>query len=150
MSASETSSDTRTAAAAQPEPPPAEAARRARVLVVEDSYLLVITLEEMCEELGWEVVGPATRLAPGLHLARTESVDAAFLDINLDGEMSWEIAIVLKARGIPFVFSSGYDGASILPPALADAQILRKPFRVEEIVSCIRKMLTSSSAASAV
>ena len=95
----------------------------------------------MCEDLGWDVVGPATRLTHAMHLARTELFDAAFLDVNLDGEMSWDVASLLKERGIPFAFSSGYDGASVLPASLAGAQILRKPFRVEDIERCIRNML---------
>jgi light-regulated signal transduction histidine kinase (bacteriophytochrome)/CheY-like chemotaxis protein len=148
LTISDISSEVRVEEGVRFEPPP-QAARRARVLFVDDSYLLIITLEEMCEELGWEVVGPATRLAQALHLARTELFDAALLDVNLDGEMSWEVALVLQARGIPFVFSSGYDGASILPAALAGAQVLRKPFRVEDIVSCIRKMLASRSSEAA-
>lgn len=115
------------------------------MLFVEDSYHLIVTLEEMCEELGWDFVGPATRLTHALHLARTESFDAAFLDVNLDGEMSWEVASLLKERRIPFAFSSGYDGASVLPASLTGAQVLRKPFRVEDIERCIRKMLASGS-----
>ena len=127
--------------AAEIEAPPADAARRPRILFVEDSYMLIVTLEEMCEDLGWEVVGPATRLADAMVLARNGAFDAAFLDVNLDGEMSWEVAGVLKERGIKFAFSTGYDGASILPRSLADSEILRKPYRIEDIERCIRQML---------
>jgi CheY-like chemotaxis protein len=141
LKTTEGSSDMRMVEEAAIEPPPAETTRRSRVLLVEDSYLLLVTLEEMFVDFGWDVVGPATRLPDALRLARTKEIDAAFLDVNLDGEMSWEVALALKARGIPFAFSSGYDGASILPPLLADAQILRKPFPPDDIERCIRKML---------
>jgi two-component system, chemotaxis family, sensor kinase Cph1 len=90
-----------------------------RLLLAEDSYLVLIAIEAMCENLGWEVIGPATRLDQALVLARTADFDAALLDVNLAGEMSWEVADVLTARSIPFTFSTGYDQATILPPHLA-------------------------------
>jgi len=86
-------------------PPP----EKLKLLIVEDSYLVILNLEAMCEDLDWTIVGPATRLAEAMSLARTETFDAALLDVNLDGEMSWDVAAILKSRGIPFAFSTGYD-----------------------------------------
>ena len=40
-------------------------------------------------------------------------------DVNLDGDTSWDVARLLRARGIPFVFGTGYDVASVLPDDLA-------------------------------
>lgn len=125
-------------------PPVADATRRPRVFFVEDSYLLILTLEELCDDLEWDIVGPATRLADAMAIARTSSFDAAFLDVNLDGEMSWEVARILRDREIPFAFSTGYDGASILPDWLKDVQILRKPFRIDDIETCIRGLLLTT------
>jgi CheY-like chemotaxis protein len=112
-----------------------------RLLIVEDSFLVLITVEAMCEDLGWEVVGPATRLDEALLLARTADFDAALLDVNLDGEMSWEVADVLTARGIPFTFSTGYDYATILPSHLANADVITKPYRVDDLAQRVRQMI---------
>ena len=112
-----------------------------RILVVEDSFLVLMELESMCESLGWIMVGPATRLEPGLALAGTESIDAAMLDINLDGEMSWPVALALRERGIPFVFSTGYNQTNILPPALVGTPVLSKPYRTEDAERMLRKLL---------
>jgi CheY-like chemotaxis protein len=112
-----------------------------RLLIVEDSYFVVIDLEAMCATHGWEVVGPAARLEQALLLARTSDFDAALLDINLAGEMSWEVADVLVARGIPFTFSTGYDHATILPARLSKANVITKPYRFDDLATRVRHML---------
>ena len=100
------------------------AAQPYRILVVEDSFLLVMALQDLFDDLGWQLVGPGTRLDDSLELVRTQTFDAALLDVNLDGAMSWEIADLLTDRGIPFIFSTGYDVTNVLPPQLAGATIL--------------------------
>lgn len=115
-----------------------------RILIVEDSFLVVISIEGFFNELGWTIVGPASRKDAALKLARSETFDAALLDVNLNGEMSWDVAAVLQERGIPFVFSTGYDGSNILPDFLAGSVVLGKPFREDELArklrECIAKM----------
>jgi light-regulated signal transduction histidine kinase (bacteriophytochrome)/CheY-like chemotaxis protein len=114
-----------------------------RILVVEDSSLVVLMIEEMCKQLGWQIVGPATRLDDALLLARTETFDAALLDVNLNGEMSWDVADILSSRHIPFLFSTGYSQDTILPLHLARTPILSKPFRIEEVERSMRQLLVS-------
>ena len=119
---------------------------RPRILLVEDSFLLVLTVEAMCEELGWEVVGPATRLKSALLLAEAENIDAALLDVNLDGEMSWEVAMILKKRGIPFAFSTGYDEGDLLPENLVGTRIVTKPYHLDEVERSLRQLMTTKVA----
>ncbi|MBU4432930.1 MAG: response regulator [Alphaproteobacteria bacterium] len=116
-----------------------------KLLIVEDSYLVILNLEAMCEDLDWTIVGPATRLAEALSLARTETFDAALLDVNLDGEMSWDVATILKGRGIPFAFSTGYDEASILPDELAGSHIFAKPYRIADVEQRLRSMVAAAT-----
>ena len=116
-----------------------------RVLIVEDSYLVLISLEDMCAALGWQVVGPATRLGEALALARSAKFDVALLDVNLDGEMSWEIADVLNARQIPFAFSTGYDQSNILPDHLVGTPVLAKPYRMDDVERRLRSMMAVGS-----
>jgi light-regulated signal transduction histidine kinase (bacteriophytochrome)/ActR/RegA family two-component response regulator len=116
-----------------------------KILIVEDSYLVLTALKIMCEDLGWEVVGPATRLGEGLALARSHAFDAALLDVNLDGEMSWAIADVLRARQIPFAFSTGYDQSNILPEHLAGTLVLAKPYRIDDVERRLRTMMAEGS-----
>ncbi len=116
-----------------------------RLLVVEDSYLVILTLEGMCEDLGWTMIGPATRLPQAMRLAQTEDFDAALLDVNLDGEMSWDVATLLNTRGIPFAFSTGYNEVDILPASLAGSQILAKPYRIADVEQRLRLMVANGA-----
>jgi len=115
-----------------------------RILVVEDSTLVVMLIEEMCMNAGWEIIGPATRVAQALTLARTGQFDVALLDVNLAGEMSWDVAAILSARGIPFAFSTGYDRSAILPDAFRDAVVLAKPFDLADAEQLIRELADSA------
>jgi len=120
---------------------PRPLAGKPRLLLVEDSFLVLLTLEGMCDDLGWEIVGPATRLDAAMALARDAEFDAALLDVNLDGEMSWEVATLLQARGIPFAFSTGYEETNILPGHLAGAHIFSKPYRIDDVEKRLRQMM---------
>jgi light-regulated signal transduction histidine kinase (bacteriophytochrome) len=60
---------------------PGDRGKPYRILVAEDAFLLVSLLQELFDTLGWEMIGPATRLAEALQLARNESFDAALLDV---------------------------------------------------------------------
>ncbi|WP_051675822.1 HWE histidine kinase domain-containing protein [Polaromonas glacialis] len=117
-----------------------------RILVVEDSFLVVTLLEELFKDLGWQTVGPATRLADALLLARSGVFDAALLDVNINGEMSWEVARVLAERGVPFVFSTGYDIKTMLPAHLAGAAFVTKPYHSEEVEDKIRQAIAARRA----
>ncbi len=120
---------------------PQDIPARRKVLLVEDSPLIAMSLETLFEDMDWEMQGPATRLEEALKLAETTDADIALLDVNLDGEMSWAVADVLKARGVPFVFATGYDGASMLPDAHCDARLVSKPFQITELEVLLREMV---------
>ncbi len=65
-----------------------------RVLVVEDEYLIRLLLEDMLEELGFEVAGVASSVAEGKEQAATAQIDLAILDVNIDGEQVFPVAEV--------------------------------------------------------
>jgi CheY-like chemotaxis protein len=107
------------------------------ILVVEDEYLIMTDIASGLELAGAEVVGPAVTLDEAMRLVRdTSRIDAAILDINLRGVMAFPVADALAARGIPFVFSSGYD-RSILPLRHAHAPFCEKPSELSQIVRAL-------------
>jgi len=134
-----------------PEEPPALAPaprtsdKPYRILVAEDSFLLVSLLQEVFDALGWQMIGPATRFVDALQLARHELFDAALLDVNLDGALSWEVAIALKERGIPFVFGTGYSVSAVLPDDLRGSPVIGKPYQVSELQHVIQRVITAKS-----
>ena len=133
------------AASAHVEPvelPVTPAAANRRILVVEDSALVVMVIEDVIIELGWEVIGPAMRLSDALALAQSETIDAALLDVNLNGDMSWDAAAILQDRAIPFIFTTGYDSTSVLPERFAHQPIVNKPFQAVDIERALRALLS--------
>jgi CheY-like chemotaxis protein len=110
-----------------------------RILVVEDEVLVGMMIEEMLRELGHELVALSTHFDEALALARTASFDVALLDINLNGRQSFPVADAIRARGLPFLFATGY-GSRILGPAYKDAPILQKPFSLEELRHALARL----------
>ncbi len=107
-----------------------------RVLVVEDEFFLADDMAEALRALGAEVVGPAPTRDLAMSLLAGERVDAAVLDINLRGETIFPVADALRARGVPFVFATGYDEAAT-PPAYRNVPRWEKPFDPEELVRAL-------------
>ncbi len=100
------------------------------VLVVEDEYMLAEDLRAGLEEQGAKVLGPIPSVSEALKaLADGPAPDAAILDINLGGEMVYPVAEALRARGIPFIFATGYEAWAI-PETYADVPLCVKPVEV--------------------
>ncbi len=103
-----------------------------RVLLVEDENMVALLLEDFLAELGHTVVGPVARLDKALETAQREAFDIAILDVNINGEESYPIADALAARGIPFIFATGYDKKSLSAP-YSDRPTLQKPFQRHDL-----------------
>jgi DNA-binding response OmpR family regulator len=97
-----------------------------RILIAEDEFLLGIQLEEDLRSAGCSIVGPFTTLETATQASRHEPFDLAILDINLNGHMVYPLADELSARGIPFIFLSGYIPAD-LPEKFRRSPQIAKP-----------------------
>lgn len=103
-----------------------------RVLVVEDEVIVGMLVEDMLEELGYEVAALSTHLDQAVELARGIDIDFAVLDLNLNGHLSYPVADALRERKLPFIFATGY-GAKILVPPYARTPTLQKPFHLNDL-----------------
>ena len=108
-----------------------------RILVVEDEMLVSMLVEDMLADFGCSVVGPAADLAEAMELARTGDFDAALLDVNLGGKAIFPVADLLRERGLPFVFASGYGEAGI-EASHRGAPVLQKPFRESDLSKALK------------
>ena len=113
---------------------------RCRVLIVEDEAAISILMEDMLVDFGTEIVGPAARMEDAIRLAREADVDLGVLDINLAGEATYPVADVLRARGIPFVFATGYN-VNALPECFRGSPTLQKPFTFSTFEETLRAAL---------
>lgn len=108
-----------------------------RILVVEDDFLIGHDFAQSLEELGATVLGPVGNIDDALDLvARTPDLHGAVLDLNLGGEMSYPIADALAERGIPFVFTTGYDKSNIAT-RFTSIPRCEKPVEVSKVVQAI-------------
>jgi CheY-like chemotaxis protein len=108
-----------------------------RVLVVEDEMMIALLVEDMLQELGCAVVGPANGLDMALELAASEdALDAALLDVNVGGKPVFPVADALRAKGVPAIFSTGY-GEAVLREADRGAPVLQKPFRAGDLARAL-------------
>ncbi len=111
-----------------------------RVMVVEDESLVAMLLETILEDMGCTPVGPAATVDEGLAMAESEALDAALLDVNVAGRQIFPVAEALKARGVPFVFSTGY-GEGGLPDEWRGQTTLQKPFTENAVREALMKAL---------
>jgi PAS domain S-box-containing protein len=121
-------------------------ARKLRVLLVEDEALVAMMIQESLTEFGFHVIGPVCTVTEAEAVAKDSQPDAAVLDINLSDGLVYSIAEILAARGVPFVFVTGYDAESVDSrfkeiPVLQkpiEREMLRKIFvqRVERTMAC--------------
>jgi PAS domain S-box-containing protein len=113
--------------------------RGARVLIVEDAVLLAMELETGLSDAGAQIIGPAYELEEALALL-DQPIDAAVLDANLNGHSVTPVAEALLARGVPFVFATGYGEAAGAPGGF-DAPVIRKPYDVTQVAAAVSELL---------
>src|ERR1700722_7542791 len=97
-----------------------------RVLLVEDEALVAMMIQECLTECGHSVVGPISRASDALQAAKESDYDAAIPDINLGDGMAYPVADIVSARGLPFVFVTGYE-ADTIDERFSHVPILQKP-----------------------
>ncbi|MGD9510819.1 MAG: response regulator [Geminicoccaceae bacterium] len=117
-----------------------DALRGRKVLVVEDDALIAMLIEDVLTESGATVQGPIADEATALRAAEDSECDLALLDVHLGRGSSAAVARRLGGRGVPVVFVTGY-GRHGLPEPFAGAPMLGKPFRDEELVRMVERVL---------
>ncbi len=110
-----------------------------RILVVEDWFPVAQQIQARLEELECIVVGPVPRLRKALSMARSEELDGAILDVDLNGERVYPVAAELQRRGIPFIFATGYQSPHV-PAELRDAPRLEKPYTFDALINIMREV----------
>ncbi len=108
------------------------------VLVVEDDYLIATEMAAALASRGATIIGPAASVAEAqaMLVAAAAPLDGAVLDINLNGERVFPVADLLAARGVPFVFATGYD-LRVIPQPYADVPRCVKPVRISMLVKLL-------------
>lgn len=112
------------------------------VLLIEDESSIAMLMEDMLELLGCNVAGWASTLEDACARARSGSFDIAILDVNLGGHPVYPAAAILRERGIPFVFSTGYGHGGV-SNEYQGVTILAKPFAMADLERALVSALAS-------
>ncbi|HWH18257.1 MAG TPA: response regulator [Allosphingosinicella sp.] len=115
-----------------------------RILVVEDSPVVAVVLEEILLDLGCEVGGPIGNMAFAVEFAESEALDGAIIDLNIRGGKVYPVAEVLAARGIPFLLASGYADWS-MPEQWQSRPRLAKPYTRDTVEQELIKLFAAES-----
>jgi light-regulated signal transduction histidine kinase (bacteriophytochrome)/CheY-like chemotaxis protein len=107
------------------------------VLLVEDSMIIALDGEDALIDIGAREVFTAPSVVRSLALIEEGRISFAVLDYNLGGETSVSIAEQLLARGIPFIFATGYGEALELPGSLKGSIIVKKPYNAVALTAAI-------------
>ena len=124
----------------------ASASDRRRILVVEDEPLVAMLTCEHLERLGYAVVGPISDFDQARGAISSEAIDMAVLDVNLAGKPVYPIAAQLRARGVPFIFLTGFSGESI-DRDFGDAGVVSKPIDQNALAAAVSQAMPRAPAA---
>jgi DNA-binding NtrC family response regulator len=111
----------------------------ARVLLVEDSFFILMELESALLDAGAEAVCCRT-VGEALSSLDVQSVSAAVLDVQLDRETSEAVAERLARQGIPFLFYTGQLDTAPVHDGWP-CKVIPKPAPRETIVRAVADLL---------
>ena len=106
-----------------------------RILLVEDEAIIALEMESLLTRASCDVVACGS-LQAGLNEAGKQTFDAAVLDVNLHGQMSFPLADALAEKGIPFIFVSGYE-VDIVPRRHRRRPFVGKPFMSQKLLTTL-------------
>lgn len=111
------------------------------VLVVEDDFYIATDTAAALRGAGADVLGPCPTEEATARLLATATPTAAVLDLNLGGGgPRFDIARLLRKRGVPFVFLTGYD-QEVIPQDFSAIARLQKPVELRAVVEAVSSLL---------
>src|SRR5690242_10869894 len=114
-----------------------------RVLIVEDEALVRLVLADMLTNLGHQVAAEAHKVENANRLAAEADYEIALLDLNLGSGASYATADIVRKRGKPVIFVTGYC-AEGLADGYWDCRLLSKPFSQAQVGESIAAALAGT------
>ncbi len=122
-------------------------AKRLRVLVVEDEFVVSMTLRVQLEALGCEVVGSARTADQGIELAMELTPDLILMDIGLPGRNGVEATQeIMDNSPTNVIVVTAYGDDRVQQALDAGARmVLTKPILEEQLAQAITTVMTNPS-----
>lgn len=122
---------------------------KVKILIVEDEVIIADNIADTLEELGYEVLEPATTYSEAIAIIEEDRPDIAILDIQLSGSKSGvDLATVInESYQFPFIFLSSNTDKLTLEEAkrVEPLAYLVKPFSKDELYTSIEVALYNFS-----
>jgi len=110
------------------------------ILLVEDEDIVRRLVAEMLERQGYRVIAAA---GPDEALEVAEPYDLLLTDVVMPSMTGPELAerLVERRPGVGVLFMSGYSGAAVADRGALIADLLEKPFAIDQLASKVREAL---------
>lgn len=120
--------------------------RGKRALVLEDSALVAMELEDFLLGLGASSVGCYATSAEAARSIEHKSVDLALCDVNLRDGSSLALVDELRGRGVRCVLLTGYAEIPDGGAQVESVPVLRKPVSHADLERVLREVVASGAA----
>lgn len=114
--------------------------RPLRVIIAEDEFFIAVDIAEQLQSIGARIVAMRSSLTEMQAIDAAEQIDAAVLDINLQGELVYPLVDSLIQRDVPVVFVTGYS-AEAIPARYANIERCEKPIGAPELAKAIGRAI---------
>jgi CheY-like chemotaxis protein len=112
-----------------------------RCFVLDDEFLIALDIQQILERAGASYVASATSAAEAIEvLARERKFDLAVLDVKLGGgeRNSLDVAALLQAQGVPFVFLTGMRVDEVHAKTFPTAPVIEKPYQATALLRAVQ------------
>jgi CheY-like chemotaxis protein len=110
----------------------------ARVMIVEDDFIIADEIAAIVSDAGYAVVGPIGSVQEAeAELTSGQAPDFAIVDANIRERSSARLAQRLRDVGIPFCVCTGYR-LSDLRAAFGEVMVVQKPVDRRNLVTLIQ------------
>ncbi len=110
------------------------------VLVVEDSAIIAMDVEEMLGAMGVSNITVAASCAAALDALDNATPQFALLDFKLGDGTSEPVATALSQRSIPFWFVTGYGDALERLSGSAASGVIQKPYSTDDLQKIVDQL----------
>jgi DNA-binding response OmpR family regulator len=118
-----------------PSPPPhIEQSGVPTVMIVEDEAIIAMSLEDIFEDEGYQVIGPFSSCAEAIASLSSKMPTLAILDAILRDGSCLELARELRARAVPFMIYSGQDEVEAKSPEFEGITWIEKPAPPDRVI----------------
>ena len=118
----------------------------ARILIVEDDFLVANEVEIALSDAGFDIVGVAAAAAEAVELAESQKPALVVMDVRLAGERDGIHAAleIFRTLGIRCIFATAYYDQYLLERARPAMPLgwLQKPYSMPSLVNAVRRAVT--------